>query len=146
MEDELGKEDGARYNIKQGVGGIVDIEFLVQYLQLLHGNAHKGVGVPGTYNALQALRRRHLLDDASYHILARAYLFLRQLESRMRIVSNQAASELSREPQKLHLLARRLGYSDDGGPAGQKLLSDYEGLRKQVRSVFIEVLGKKNEQ
>jgi [glutamine synthetase] adenylyltransferase / [glutamine synthetase]-adenylyl-L-tyrosine phosphorylase len=136
MEDELGKEDGVRFNIKQGSGGIVDIEFLVQYLQLLHGKAHRGLGVPGTYNALRALRRGRLLDDASYQILARAYLFLRHLESRLRIVANQATSMLSRDPAALSQLARRMGYQDDASKAGEKLLRDYELITGQVRLVF----------
>ena len=47
MEDEVGRESEAAYNIKQGAGGLVDIEFLVQYLQLLHGKqAPEGQG-PG---------------------------------------------------------------------------------------------------
>ncbi|MGE5807799.1 MAG: bifunctional [glutamate--ammonia ligase]-adenylyl-L-tyrosine phosphorylase/[glutamate--ammonia-ligase] adenylyltransferase, partial [Nitrospirota bacterium] len=140
MEDELGKEDGAHYNIKQGSGGIVDIEFLVQYLQLLHGKAHKGLGVPGTYNALRTLRRSRLLDDASYRILARAYLFLRQLESRLRIVANQATSMLSRDPAVLNQLARRMGYQDDASRAGEKLLRNYELFTGQVRSLFNDLL------
>src|SRR5512143_1271547 len=140
MEEELGKEDGAHYNIKQGSGGIVDIEFLVQYLQLLHGKTHRGLGVPGTYNALRALRRGRLLDDASYQILARAYLFLRQLESRLRIVANQATSTLSRDPAALSQLARRLGYQDDASRAGEKLLRDYELFTGQVRSLFNDLI------
>jgi glutamate-ammonia-ligase adenylyltransferase len=141
MEEEVGKENAAHYNIKQGAGGLVDIEFIVQYLQLLQGRKHRRIRVPGTYNALRALGRDRLMDKEDCRILTDSYLFLRQLESRMRIVSNQATSELSREPTKLWSLARRMGYSDTDLPAGQKLLHDYEGLSRRVREMFERVLG-----
>jgi glutamate-ammonia-ligase adenylyltransferase len=140
MEEEVGKESTTHYNIKQGAGGIVDIEFLVQYLQLLHGKEHRWVRLPGTFNVLRALRKARLLNEETFGVLAQAYLFLRRLESRMRIVSNQATSDLVRDPAKLHLLARRMGYSDEGSMAGRKLLDDYERFSGQVRSVFNRLL------
>ena len=140
IEEEVGKESGAHYNIKQGAGGLVDIEFLVQYMQLLHGKRHRWVRVPGTYNVIRALGKNNLLEPEDRRVLARAYLFIRQLESRMRIVSNQGTNDLSRDPEKLHLLARRMGYHGDGGSAGQKLLSDYEVLSTQVRKVFEKIV------
>jgi glutamate-ammonia-ligase adenylyltransferase len=140
MEEEVGRESAAHFNIKQGAGGIVDIEFFAQYLQLLHGKEHRRVRVSGTFNVLRALKKTGLLNGDTYQVLAHAYLFLRQLESRMRIVSNQATSELARDPTKLHLLARRMGYSDEGSPAGRKLLDNYERFSGQVRSVFNELL------
>ena len=72
-----------------------------------------------------------------------AYLFMRQLESRMRIVSNQATSELSRDPAKLLPLALRMGYLDEQGvSAGQKLLDDYILMSRQVRNIFEKMLSK----
>jgi glutamate-ammonia-ligase adenylyltransferase len=140
MEEEIGKESATSYNIKQGAGGLVDIEFIVQYLQLLHGKRHRWVRVPGTYNALRALWKEKLLSSDDYPVLARAYQFIRQLESRMRIVSNQATSILSKDPKKLHLLARRMGYTDEGSLAGKKLLNDYQLLNQQVRLLFEKLL------
>jgi glutamate-ammonia-ligase adenylyltransferase len=140
MESEVGRESAASYNIKQGAGGLVDIEFLVQFLQLLHGKQHKRVRVPGTYNALRALKRQGLLDEETYRTLEQAYLFMRQLEGRMRIVSNQATSELSRDPAKLLPLALRMGYPDEGESAGQRLLDEYNLMSRQVRHIFEKVL------
>jgi glutamate-ammonia-ligase adenylyltransferase len=140
MENEIGRESAASYNIKQGAGGLVDIEFLVQFFQLLYGKQHKRVRIPGTYNALRALKSEGLLDDDAYSTLEQAYLFMRQLENRMRIVSNQATSELSRDPARLLPLALRMGYPDDGLSAGQKLLDDYELMSRQVRNIFDKLL------
>jgi glutamine synthetase adenylyltransferase len=66
---------------------------------------------------------------------------MRQLESRMRMVSNQSTNDLNRDPEKLASLSRRMGYVDDSLTAGRKLLSDYEQMSKEVRSVFDRVLG-----
>lgn len=140
MEEELGKEDAAHYNVKQGAGGLVDIEFLAQFLQLVHGTEQRRLRAPGTYNALRALRKKKLLDDGDYRALMDAYLFMRLLESRMRIVTNQATNQLMRDPLKLHPLARRMGYQDDAPVAGRKLLADYERMREEVRGVFERVV------
>ena len=140
MENEVGRESEASYNIKQGAGGLVDIDFLVQYLQLLCGKQHQRVRIPGTYNALRALKREGLLDEDAYATLVRAYLFMRRLENRLRIVSNQATSELSRDPAKLLPLALRMEYPDEGVSAGQKLLDDYNLMSRQVRHLFDKLL------
>lgn len=136
MEDELGKEGAEYYNVKQGAGGLVDIEFIAQFLQLAHGGKHPRIRVPGTYNALRALRRHWLLGPEEYAALAKAQRFLRLLESRMRIVTNTATNNLSRDAGKLQSLARRMGYQDDAIPAGRKLLNDYERTSREVRVVF----------
>ncbi len=140
MEEELGKEDAVAYNIKQGAGGLVDIEFLVQYLQLVHGRGHAWVRVPGTMNALRALRKERLLAPGDHSFLTQAYRFMRSLESRMRIVTNQATSGLSRDPESVRPLARRMGYDDVGMPAGQKLLLEYERTCAGVRAVFERIV------
>ena len=97
---------------------------------------HPRIRIPGTYNALCALRREHILSNDACGMLQQAYLFMRKLESRMRIVSNQATSELSKKPEALQPLARRMGYADDGTPAGRKLLHEYEQLSMRVRRLF----------
>ncbi len=139
MEEEVGKENTAQYNIKQGAGGIVDIEFVVQYLQLLYGKHHRWLRVPGTYDALRAIKKEKLLGADECTVLLEAYEFMRRLESRLRIVSNQSSSELSRNPEELRQLARRMGYPVDES-TGRKLLEDYEKLSRQVRSVFEKLL------
>jgi len=141
MQDERGKEDASQYNIKQGAGGLVDIEFLTQYLQLRHGKGLASVQVPGTVNALRALRKERILVPEDHAGLRDAYIFLRRLESRMRIVANQSTSFLSRDADKLTILAKRVGYGEDGGPAGKKLLAEYERTRTEVRAMFERIVG-----
>jgi len=140
MEEELGRENDSHYNIKQGMGGMVDIEFLVQFFQLLHGRRHRKVRIPGTYDALWGLKKEKLLTEEEYSVLRRAYLFLLQLESRMRIISNEATNRLSKNPDELHQLALRMEYADGKLFSGQQLLIDYETFTKQIRTIFNKVL------
>ncbi len=140
IEEEVGKENTLHYNIKQGAGGLIDIEFLVQYLQLIYGKKFVSIRLPGTYDALRALFKSGLIESADYSVLLRAYLFMRLLESRMRIVTNQATSELIRDEAIVQPLARRMGYRDDNCSAGQKLLHEYELLSGNVRQIFNRIL------
>jgi len=139
IEDELGKEDAGQYNIKQGAGGLVDIEFLAQYLQLREGKAHPRLRVPGTINALRALQRERILAPDASRQLRSSYVFLRKLESRLRVVANQSKSFLARDPEKLRTLAKRMGYVD--AAAGESLLRDYEHIRRDVRRMFEAKVG-----
>ncbi|OGW47949.1 MAG: hypothetical protein A2078_05260 [Nitrospirae bacterium GWC2_57_9] len=140
MEGEVGKEDAAAYNIKQGAGGMVDIEFLAQYLQLLHGKQQAAIRVPGIVNTLRALKKEKLLSGPDHDLLRDSYLFFRKLESRLRILSNQAANELTKDPEKLQPLARRIGYRDREEPAGRQLLKDYQDTIFRVRELFKHTL------
>jgi [glutamine synthetase] adenylyltransferase / [glutamine synthetase]-adenylyl-L-tyrosine phosphorylase len=142
MEEETGRESRTQYNIKQGRGGIVDIEFLVQYHQLLHGRRHPRIAIPGTENALTALHKEKVLQDGDYRDLLQSCRFLRRLENRMRIVANQASSNLSKDPAVLEALARRMGYNDSSSDAsaGALLLADYAKTTALVRSIFDRLL------
>ncbi|MFL5310061.1 MAG: bifunctional [glutamate--ammonia ligase]-adenylyl-L-tyrosine phosphorylase/[glutamate--ammonia-ligase] adenylyltransferase, partial [Myxococcales bacterium] len=138
MEREIADESFARYNSKLGRGGLVDVEFAVQFLQLVHGSSHRSVRTSATLAALAELRRIGLLAESDAAPLARGYRFLRRVESRLRIVRDRAISHLPTSGRELILLARRLGYS--GPRAGEELLADYERETQSVRAAFLRVL------
>jgi len=141
MEREVSGEDSEYYDIKVGKGGIVDIEFIVQYLQLSHGSKYPGIRVTNTYLALKSLYEEGLLSKNHYEVLRKAYVFLRTLESRLRIVHNMPSHLLPRDPEKLTSLSARMGYRDMGRISAAKgLLRKMESVRKKVRDVFEEVL------
>ena len=136
MEKELARERPGQYNIKSGRGGLVDIEFIVQFLQLQHGGAHPGLRVPGTRAALQGLRDAGVIDEATSVALEEAYLFLRKLENRLRIVQDRSISELRAEPGEVDKLARRMGYSEPQSGGGRRLLDDYLMHTGRVRDLY----------
>ena len=134
MEKELAQESKNRYDLKFGRGGQVDIEYLVQFLVLAHGERHPELREPNTLQALAALAGAGLLPEADRRVLEAAHRFYRRLENRLRIVSDRAAHQFPEEGPGLKRLARRLGY--EGESAGQALIEDYERHREAVRDLF----------
>jgi glutamate-ammonia-ligase adenylyltransferase len=138
MEVEIAKEDATRYNVKTGVGGIVDSEFLVQALQLKWGGAKKGLQTPYTMKALSRLGHEGLLTDEDLQAVKEAYSFMRSIETRQRIVHDRPEGYLYKETEELAALARRLGYT--GADAGAKLLKAYAGYAEKVRNIYLKTL------
>jgi glutamate-ammonia-ligase adenylyltransferase len=134
MERELAREDRSHYNIKTGRGGLVDVEFLVQYLQLLHGNNDSSLRSANTLEALQALKQTEHLNDQEARLLTEGYLFLRRLENKLRLVHDQSINQLASDKSYLTKLARRLDYS--GAHPEEQLLADYQQTTEQIRALF----------
>lgn len=100
---------------KYGRGGLIDIEYTIQYLQLLHGSTTPAVQTPNTLNAMHALAAAGHLSTAEYQHLREAYRFLRHLIDALRIVRGHAR-DLVLPPvdsEEFTFLARRMGYWDD---------------------------------
>jgi glutamate-ammonia-ligase adenylyltransferase len=138
MENEIGKESTKGKNPKVGRGGIVDVEFAVQFLQLASCHAHPSVATPSTPLALRRLREAGLLRDAPYQALLQGYEFHRRLGMRMRIVHDYSIDWLPSEGAALAQLARRLGYH--GEDPGARLVADYARITDAVRRAFEEVV------
>jgi len=127
-------------NVKYSAGGIIDIEYAAQYLQLLHGQHHVELRVPNTLEALDALRKKNIVSESEYGILQPAYLFLRNIIDALRIVRGDASDLLLPEQtsEESKSLARRLGYRDDNRTiAAQRLATDIQQRMKDVHSVFV---------
>ena len=86
MERELGKETPGRWHVKQGRGGLVDVEFLAQGLQLVHGAAHPDARQVSTAAALAGLARVGALPAATAAALAADYRFLRRVSAALRLL------------------------------------------------------------
>ncbi|HET9155468.1 MAG TPA: bifunctional [glutamate--ammonia ligase]-adenylyl-L-tyrosine phosphorylase/[glutamate--ammonia-ligase] adenylyltransferase, partial [Myxococcaceae bacterium] len=138
MEREVAGESVERLNLKTGQGGLVDVEFATQYLELVHGGALREVRQPGTLDALAALAASGRLRREDAAELRDGYLFLRRVENRQRLVHGRALQHLPTRGRPLLLLARRLGY---GGPdAGGAFLSEYRAVAATVRAAYVRVL------
>jgi glutamate-ammonia-ligase adenylyltransferase len=141
MEHELARESAGSFNIKTGRGGMVDVEFIVQYLQLRHGGEFPEVRSVSTLEALQALHARSLVSDDEFGALSDGYTFLRHLENRLRIIHDYSMNELGGPKGYLNKLARRLGYDERLRNPGEALMADYERITGAVRKVYERILG-----
>ncbi len=125
------EETATGENLKRGAGGIVDIEFLVQMLQLKHGRRTPKIRVPNTPRALSALHEAGHLAEEDFALLDSSYRFLRTLESRLRLVSHTARDRLPEDPAELAKLARLLNC-----PSTDALLADFERYTQETRRRF----------
>jgi [glutamine synthetase] adenylyltransferase / [glutamine synthetase]-adenylyl-L-tyrosine phosphorylase len=141
MENELAKETFGSYNIKTGRGGMVDVEFVVQYLQLCYGHLHPELRSYNTLAALGAMQQLGILQEADYQALTEGYRFLRRLENRLRIINDYSMNDLGGPLKYLNKLARRLGYDVQLKNPGQELMADYERVTSAVRGVYGRLLG-----
>jgi len=138
MESELGRESTRGLNPKTGHGGLVDVEFAVQFLQLAHGHDHPSVRTGSTPEALRRLRAAGLLKEADHAALAQGYEFLRRVELRLRIVHDYGVDHLPEAGPPLTQLARRLGYF--GEDPGARFQGEYGRVTSAVREAFDRVV------
>jgi [glutamine synthetase] adenylyltransferase / [glutamine synthetase]-adenylyl-L-tyrosine phosphorylase len=134
MEVELGKETPGRLHVKYGQGGLVDVEFLVQTLQLVHGATHPAVRRPNTLSGLAALAREQLLPATDAKILADHYRALRGISLGLRLFGARPADTLDIAGPMPARLARSLGYADR-----EAFLADYRRRTGAVRGIFERV-------
>jgi glutamate-ammonia-ligase adenylyltransferase len=106
---------------KYSRGGLVDIEYTAQYLQLLHGAEQPLLRTPNTLCALEALHQTGYVQQTEYETLTAAYVFLRHLIDALRIVRGHARDLVLPAPdtEESTFLARRMGYWDGPEPTAQ---------------------------
>jgi glutamate-ammonia-ligase adenylyltransferase len=105
--------------VKTGHGGIRDIEFTIQFLQLLNGGDLPDVRQRNTLLAMQALERVGCLTFEEYHILEEAYRFLRKTEHRLQLLFDLQTHRLPSSEDELRKLALRMGYRPALRPDGR---------------------------
>jgi glutamate-ammonia-ligase adenylyltransferase len=125
-------------HIKLSPGGIVDIEFITQILQLKYGYADKDIRDTNTSNALKTLKEKGCLSEIDSSKLIDAYYFLRTLESRLRIVEDASLDILPADDVSLEELARRMGYR--GKSIGNRLIKDFRLKIKTVREIYGKII------
>jgi len=123
MEVELGREREDRLNLKVGRGGVVDVEFAVQYLQLLHGGGRAALRSRGTLKALYELQRAGIVTLEQYKVLDEGYRFLRSLDVRLRLAHDASIDQF--DPHVLE----------------PELQERYRKETEKIRKVYLELLG-----
>ncbi|MCX7993368.1 MAG: hypothetical protein N2651_06835 [Fimbriimonadales bacterium] len=102
-------------DIKSGWGGIRDIEFPTQALQLMLGGKHPRLRTPNTLDALQRLRNARVLTPAEADALHDAYCFLRTVEHRLQLQYGHQTHTLPNTPNERQRFAKQMGYHDSEG-------------------------------
>jgi len=126
-------EEGADPDdIKRSPGGIRDVEFSVQLLQLVHGRADPELRLPGTLPAISALTAGGYVRQDDADALADSYSFLRNVEHRLQMWQ---MAQTHRLPADRDQLAFAMGYRSSDRSAVDQFNADLSRHRHQVRSL-----------
>ncbi|MEO8268668.1 MAG: hypothetical protein ABI557_03045 [Aureliella sp.] len=141
LENRLQLQRGSGpLNLKRGVGGSLDVEFIVQLLQMIHAHRLPSILVPGTLEASQQLAKENLLDTTIARQLQDDYEFLRKVESGIRLMNMSARHELPSDEFALSRLAYLLRREHaDGSTPAETLRRDCEQTCERVRAAFLRV-------
>ncbi len=112
-EEEMSRRGVLDREVKRGRGGIRDVEFAVQLLQLVHGGQDDALRSPNTLTALNELASAGYVDGGDAEALEGAYRFLRTVEHRLQLVDEQQVHAVPVDTGARTSLARVMGYRDD---------------------------------
>ncbi len=128
------EEGAAASNLKRGPGGVVDIEFAVQLLQLLHGGRLPAVRTPNTLAGLDALAAAGLIEAATAESLRTAYDLLRSIECSLRLLDVRLGHDFPAAAEARDRLAALLGRA-----SGSDLAAEVAATTARVRQIFHQV-------
>ncbi|MGC8638481.1 MAG: bifunctional [glutamate--ammonia ligase]-adenylyl-L-tyrosine phosphorylase/[glutamate--ammonia-ligase] adenylyltransferase [Isosphaeraceae bacterium] len=136
-------EDGRdRKDLKRGIGGLADLEFLTQYLILAHAPFQPDLIRPNLWEALDAIHHDQIISSDVHRLLIEAYDFLRAIEGRLRLIHNRATAELPENPADLVGLARQLNYQAvEPEEAVRAFRSDAARHAANARAIFEDIVG-----
>jgi len=135
-EQEVARRRLTERDLKQAAGGIRDIEFAVQLLQLVHGRHDLALRNPTTLRVLGEMGDAGYVDGGDAQTLAIAYRFLRGAEHRLQLVDEQQVHTLPADRTARDRLARTMGFRDSAGAAAvDQFDAHLRGLRAAVRSI-----------
>ena len=147
-KENIDRNEAARsrgYNVKLGRGGIREIEFIAQALQLKHGGREPWVRSAQTLIVLARLAEKQYLTEVERTRLSEAYSFLRTAEHRLQMEHGAQTHTLPVSEKRLELLARRCGYVQSSHPANH-FINDLEKHAGAVRSVYERVFAQGSRQ
>ncbi|HET9032310.1 MAG TPA: bifunctional [glutamate--ammonia ligase]-adenylyl-L-tyrosine phosphorylase/[glutamate--ammonia-ligase] adenylyltransferase [Dokdonella sp.] len=134
IDAEVARKDLAGH-LKLGPGGIREIEFIVQLVQLIRGGREPALRVRGLLSALSVCEQLGLINSSRARQLADAYRFLRRVENRVQMFADQQTHELPEDETQQLRIALALGYA---GPT--ELIGELDRQRAAVSEEFNAVM------
>ncbi|HEY3197626.1 MAG TPA: hypothetical protein VGJ57_06400 [Nitrospirales bacterium] len=143
IDEKIMRRGESQRNVKLGIGGIREIELVVQVLQALFGFARPTIRERNTMKALDKLLRARLLSVEEHGVLIEGYRFLRNIEHKLQMVEEQQTHTLPADPIELRRCALRLGYRDDEeGKATERFLRDQALCTERIHEIFVRVISR----
>ena len=137
IENELLTGDDKARNLKLGYGGIREVEFFTQALQLVNGGYEPSLRGPSTLPALAELAKLKFISIEERDKLTEAYRFLRQAEHKVQIVQEGHVHSIPEGKDEEQAYARRMGYTRKGKLGERELFwRDHRRYTNSVRNIF----------
>jgi len=127
-------------DIKTGLGGLRDVEFLAQGLQLVHARERPGLLQGGTLPALEALGAAGVLPRESVEQLSSDYIFLRRIEHFLQVYEDRQTHSLPSDPAQLRALARLMLGT---GATAEQFLGKLSRRRERIQEEYRRLMGER---
>ena len=137
IKSDIEKKIGETDNVKLFSGGIRDIEFSLQALQLLNGGKIKSLRTGNSLSAIENLHSEKLLSDDESGILTESYIFYRKIEHFLQLMNDRQTHLIPDDEEILQRLSRFLGFKN---PASFQ--AKVENTRNRVRDIYNSIVGK----
>jgi len=136
MKTKLDKLQKKR-DVKLGNGGIREIEFFIQALQLVNGGEINGLRERNSLLALKKLRKLNVIDEKVFESLTSSYLFLRKVEHSIQLVDERQTHKIPEAAEDVEILAKRCGLT--GKEEFEELYSERtSSVSKIYKRLFFE--------
>jgi glutamate-ammonia-ligase adenylyltransferase len=136
-KERVGPGQDPAMELKVGRGGLIDVEFTIQLLQLQHGYRDPRLRAQSTTPAIAAAADMALLDLEKAKWLVEAYRFLHRTRNVLYLMRGRPQDALPQPPEEQEVLARALGYAAPG--ARVQFIEDYRRVTRRARRVCEDV-------
>ncbi|NUR82863.1 MAG: bifunctional glutamine-synthetase adenylyltransferase/deadenyltransferase, partial [Nonomuraea sp.] len=121
---------------KLGPGGLSDVEWVAQLLQLRHAHERPSLRTTRTLEALRAAVAEDLLDAADAEVLAESWRFAARIRDAVMLVKGRPGDSVPADTHERRMVAQTLGYPPDGS---EDFLDDYRRVTRRARQVVERV-------
>lgn len=135
MKRKIENRSGEENNIKLFSGGIRDIEFSIQALQLINGGRNKSLRSGGSLPALRALMDAGLISENEFSVYTNSYIFYRRIEHYLQLMNDTQTHVIPETGELPDKLARYFGFETPG-----LFFSFLSSKRKEVRTIYNSIM------
>ncbi len=130
---------GRQYDVKLGIGGIREIEFLVQSMQLIYGGRHPELDEPNNLRCLEKLGELGLFPEKTVRELAESYIFLRKVEHYIQLDQNRQTQRIPRSEDARRRLVLAMGFEEAEDEFIEALEAHCSRVNANFSDLFLEM-------
>lgn len=125
--------DPEKMDVKKGVGGIREVEFIIHYFQLIYGGEDSNLRYLGSVECLKMLETKGYISRKDADSLLEGYLFLRRIEHKIQLLDEMQTQMLPKTKEGLTFLAKRIGMNME------YFIYKYNSITDNIHSIFVSI-------